>query len=88
MRTTVRIDDALLLELKARASEEGLSLTRFFSRILRAGLEADQQSKKPRRRYRERTFPLGAPRIDLTKALAVSTALEDDEILRKERLRK
>ena len=88
MRTTVRIEDSLLRELKAKASEEGTSMTRLLDRILRAGLRAEQLEKRPRSRYREDTFSMGRPSIDLTKALAVSGALEDDEILRKQQLRK
>ena len=88
MRTTVRIDDALLRELKAKASDEGISMTRLLDRILRAGLRAEQRPRKQRGRYREGTFAMGTPKVDLTKALSVSSALEDDEVLRKEQLRK
>lgn len=88
MRTTVRIDDALLLELKAKASQERTSMTRLLDRILRAGLRADQHEKRPSGRYREDTSSMGPPKIDLTKALSISSALEDGEILRKEQLRK
>jgi hypothetical protein len=88
MRTTLRIDDALLRELKDKASEEDTSMTRLIDRILRAGLRAEQHEKRRSGQYREDTFSMGRPSIDLTKALAVSSALEDDEILRKDRLRK
>ena len=88
MRTTLRIDDALLRELKEKASEENTSMTRLVDRILRAGLRAEQHEKRRSGRHREDTFSMGRPSIDLTKALAVSSALEDDEILRKDRLRK
>jgi hypothetical protein len=88
MRTTVRVDDALLLELKSKANGEGISLTRLFNRILRAGLRAEQRDKEPRRAYRERTHSMGEPRVDLTKALSVASELEDAEILRKGLLRK
>lgn len=88
MRTTVRIDDALLLELKARAAQENTSLTRLLNRMLQAGLRADQERSKPRRRHSEKTHSLGVPRVDLTKALSVASDLEDSEVLRKARLRK
>jgi hypothetical protein len=51
-------------------------------------LRAERETKKPRRRYHEKTHSLGVPRVDLTKALSLSTQLEDDETLRKVRLRK
>ena len=63
-------------------------MTRLLNRILRAGLRAEQDEKRPKSRYREDAFSMGRPSIDLTKALSVSSALEDDEILRKEQLRK
>ncbi len=88
MRTTVRIDDALLLELKQIAAREKISLTRQLNRTLRAGLQAQRADKKPRRRHREKTHSMGAPRVDLTKALATASGLEDEEVLRKARLRK
>jgi len=88
MRTTVRIEDDLLLELKDKAARERSSLTRVFNQTLRTGLRAERETKKPRRRYHEKTHSLGVPRVDLTKALSLSTQLEDDETLRKVQLRK
>ncbi|MGB5551857.1 MAG: hypothetical protein WBO74_15340 [Thermoanaerobaculia bacterium] len=88
MRTTVRIEDDLLLQLKDKAVRESSSLTRVFNQTLRAGLRAEHDTKKPRRRYHEKTHSLGVPRVDLTKALSLSTQLEDDEALRKVQLRK
>lgn len=85
MRTTLRIDDALLAELKERAQAEGVSLTELVNRVLRTGLEA----KRPRRRaVRIRPADMGAPRVDLDRALHVAGELEDEEILRKAALRK
>ena len=88
MRTTVRIDDALLLELKAKAAAEDISLTRLLNRTLQAGLRAEQQEKRPKRQHREKTHSMGVPRVDLNKALSIASELEDDEALRKARLRK
>lgn len=85
MRTTLRIDDALLAELKERARAEGVSLTELVNRLLRVGLEV----KRPRRRpVRIRPVDMGPPRIDLDRALRVAGALEDEEILHKTSLRK
>ena len=88
MRTTVRLDDAPLLELKRKAAEENISLTRLFNRTLRAGLRAEEQETKPKRPYREKVHSMGEARVDLTKALTVASGLEDEEVLRKARLRK
>ena len=85
MRTTLRIEDDLLAELKRRATEEGISLAELANRLLRGGLAA----KRPRRKsVRIRTLDMGPPRIDLDKALRVAEELEDDELLRKLALRK
>ena len=53
---------------------------------LRAGLDAGRTAAKP---YREVTRSLGVqPGIDLTKALRLAAALEDEETVRKLELRK
>jgi hypothetical protein len=88
MRTTIRIDDALMEDLRQRARREKLSLTRFVNRTLRLGLEASAAAVRPRRRFRQKVFSLGQPAVDLTKALAVAAALEDEEVLRKLAMRK
>jgi len=88
MRSTFRIDDDLLEELRERAHREKVSLTRLLNRVLRSGLQT-KQGRAPRRlRHREETHAMGAPRADLRKALALAAALEDDEIVRKMTLRK
>ncbi len=88
MRTTIRVDDDLLGRLKARARKENVSLTRLVNRTLRAGLRAARSRGPKKRRYREQTFALGAPRADLSKALALAAALEDEEAIRDLGLRK
>ena len=88
MRTTVRLDDDLLLELKERARRENLTLTGVVNRLLRRGLQASEQDRQPSRRFRERAVSMGKPTIDLDKALAVASGWEDEEVLRKVSLRK
>lgn len=88
MRTTVRVDDDLLEQLKAQARKENVSLTRLLNRILKAGLQAGGARRRKRPVYRERVRSLGAPRIPLAKALALAAALEDEEIVRELALRK
>jgi hypothetical protein len=88
MRSTFRIDDDLLVELKARARRENVSLTRLLNRILRAGMQAARGRRPPRRRHQERTHAMGTPRVDLRKALGVAADLESEEIVRKAELRK
>ena len=79
MRTTVQIDDDLIHELKERAHLEGVSLARLINRTLRHGISAMGQHSKLRRPYREKTFPMGEPKVNLDKALALAASLEDEE---------
>jgi hypothetical protein len=80
MRTTVQIDEDVMRDLRQQADREGLSLTRLLNRLLRQGMTAARQAVKPARPYREKTSSMGAPRTDLTKALALAASLEDNEI--------
>ena len=82
MRTTVRIDDDLLRELKRRAHESNSSLAKLVNQTIRHGLRTPE---KPRRtkRFRQKVFDMGEPRIDIDKALSVAAALEDEEIIGK-----
>jgi hypothetical protein len=88
MRSTVRIDDDLLLELKEQARAEDISMTRLLNRTLRAGLLAARQPRPRKLQYREKTYPMGIPRVSLDKALTLAAEMEDEEIIRKVMLRK
>ena len=79
MRTTLRIDDDLLHELKARAANEGLSLSDVVNLVLRRSVAAPP---RPRRPFRQKTRDLGQPSFDVTKANAIAADLEDEAILR------
>jgi hypothetical protein len=87
MRTTLRIDSDLLVELRAAARAEGISLNRLLNRLLRRGLGAGR-SGPPRRRFRQAVHSLGQPPISLDKALGLAAALEDAEVVRKLAMRK
>ena len=80
MRTTLRIDDDLLRELKSRAADEGLSLSDVVNLVLRQSVAAP---RRPRRPFKQKTRDLGRPAFDTTKANAVAADLEDEAILRK-----
>jgi hypothetical protein len=83
VRTTLRIDDDLLAELKRRARRHNLSLTKFIDRVLRRGLREVDARPKTRSRYRERTFSMGRASYNLDKALALAAALEDEAVVEK-----
>ncbi len=80
MRTTLRIDDDLMRELRRRAAEQKVSLSRLFNQLLRQGLAGKPMKRPP---HRERVKSMGVPRVNLDKALALAAADEDAEITRK-----
>lgn len=88
MRSTVPIDDDLMVELRARAQAEGVSVTRMLNRTLRVGLSEPRKQAKKCRPFRQNTFHMGVPRVGIEKALALAAALEDEEVARKLSLRK
>ena len=88
MRSTVRIDDDLMIELKTRAHTESVSLTRILNRTLRAGLAKREPDRQRTKRFKQKTMSMGRPTVDLDKALALAAQLEDEEIARKLALRK
>jgi hypothetical protein len=87
VRTTTRIDDTLLAELKEKARKENVSLTQVVNRVLRSGLAASRAPVR-RRRRREKAFSMGRPVQDLRKALSLAARLEDAGTLAKLSLRK
>ncbi|MFO0791132.1 MAG: hypothetical protein U0805_16855 [Pirellulales bacterium] len=78
----MRIDDDLLRSLKRRAQDENTSLTKLVNLLLRRGLATSNAGTR-RKVYREKTFDMGRPKVDLTKALALAGQLEDEEIVKK-----
>jgi hypothetical protein len=78
MRTTVTLDPDTRLLVERRMRERGLSFKEAVNEAIRAGLSPAATS--PRSYTTPR--PLGA-RVDLTKALQISSDLEDEAILRK-----
>lgn len=81
MRTTLRIDDDLLRELKQRAADAKVSLAQLVNDVLRRGLAAPDP--EPVERFEQPTFAMGPARVDLTKALSIADTLEDEEVSRK-----
>ena len=88
MRTTVRIDDDLLRELKEEAHSEGVSLTCLINRVLRRGIASVRQKMGPQRKFREQPARMGEPHVDLTKATALAAAMEDSFVIEKLERRK
>jgi hypothetical protein len=88
MRTTVDLDPHLLKRLRAEAHRRGIPFKELLTTILQRGLE--DRPAGSRARYRCPTYAMGEPlaSLNLDKALNIAAALEDQEIVRKLRLRK
>ena len=86
MRTTVTLDADVAARLNRMVRERGVPFKTVINDALRAGLGVERLE---RRRDRERTTSLGVrPGVDLTKALQLADALEDEESVRKLSMRK
>lgn len=74
MRTTVTLDPDVEALLKQAMREHGLPFKQALNEALRTGLARRDSPVDP---FRQRTFGLGQPRVDLTKALALAGELDD-----------
>lgn len=82
MRTTVTLDPDAEAIVKRLMRDRGLTFKDAINSAIRAGAAGHREP------YRMRTFDMGEPLIDLTKALRLAGELEDEEIVRKLRARK
>jgi hypothetical protein len=87
MRTTIDIESGLLKRLRNEAHRRGLPFKTLLGIVIRRGLEQAPVAPPP---YECPTFSMGTPAagLDLDKALALSSALEDEEVAREVSLRK
>jgi len=88
MRTTLTLDDHLARQLKEVAHRSGKPFKEVVNETLRNGLCAKHAQAAPKP-FKLETVSLGFhPAVNIDKALALSDAIEDEEILRKMELRK
>ena len=81
MRTTVTLDPDVVEQLKALARRRNLSFKAALNDAVRAGLVAERGGSRP---FRVDARPMHLrPDVDLTHALQLAEALEDEEIIRK-----
>lgn len=81
MRTTVMIDPDVETLLQTAVREQQKTLDEVLNATLRQSLATPSQGRKP---YRIQPRPLGIRAgLDLSKALRLSDALDDEEITRK-----
>jgi hypothetical protein len=77
MRTTITLDADVASRLRDFAHREGVSFKQAVNDAVRAGLSSTSaQRSEP---FHQPVFSLGKVRVDLTKALALATDLEDQE---------
>ena len=86
MRTTVTLDPDVVQQLKSFARSRNISFKDALNSALRAGLASDRGAPRP---YMLPTHPMGLrPGVDLTHALQLADAIEDEETIRKLQLGK
>ena len=79
MRTTVTLDSDTEALVRRMMAERGVSFKRALNDAIRAAVPADPE----RRTSHTRTRRMGAPSVDLSRALALAGSLEDDELTRR-----
>jgi hypothetical protein len=79
MRTTVTLDPDVQALLKRAMREQDRSFKEALNEAVRAGLRKPLAAAKAPR-FVQRSFKLGRPLVDLTKANALAGELEDAEL--------
>lgn len=85
MRTTVTLDDDTLALLQEQVRTRGITFKQAVNEAIRRALAP--AGRRPAR-FRTQVADLGEPALPLDRALALAADLEDEEIVRKMRLRK
>lgn len=84
MRTTITLDEDSHAIVRRLMRERGLTFKQAVNEAIRAGA----MPRTRRAAARTRAFDMGAPRVDIDKALRLAAGLEDDELIRKLTIRK
>jgi hypothetical protein len=86
MRTTVTLDPEVEALLRKAMRERGEPFKQVLNAAIRDGLRgAARKASKP---FKQPTFNMGEPLVDLTKALSLAAELEDTEAIKKMRRRR
>jgi len=81
MRTTVTLDADVEALLRKAMRERGEPFKQVLNAAIRVGLtSARRRGLKP---FKQPTFDMGRPLVDLTKALSLAAELEDAETIAK-----
>lgn len=85
MRTTVTIDPDVLALVRKAMRDRGEPFKQVLNAAIREGLTSTRRTiGKP---FKQPTFNMGAPLVDLTKALSLSAELDDAEFIAKQQRR-
>jgi len=86
MRTTVTLDPDVVEHVRSLARRRNISFKAALNAAIRGGIAAERGGV---RRYQTPSRRMGLrPDVDLTHALRLADAMEDEEIIRKLALRK
>jgi hypothetical protein len=80
MRTTVTLDPDVARLLEEAQHRSKRPFKQVLNDAVRAGLKRPAARVPP---FKQRTFSLGRPKVDLTKAGALAAELEDQDIIAK-----
>jgi hypothetical protein len=81
MRTTVTLDPDVEALLRKPVRQRGEPFKQALNAAIRDGLASAR--RKPAKRFRQPTFDMGSPMVDLTKALSLAAELEDAATLKR-----
>ena len=84
MRTTVTLDADTEALVRRRMRERGVSFKVALNDAIRAGLV----TRSARQEFHGPTADLGLPTVNLDRALQLAAELEDEELVRKQRVGK
>ncbi len=87
MRTTVTLDPDVEKLLRRAMRDRGKPFKQVLNNAVRDGLrpETGRKPAKAAKPFRQPTFNMGEPLVDLTKALSLAAELEDQELIAKMR---
>jgi hypothetical protein len=80
MRTTVTLDDDVEHLIRRRMAERQLSFKQALNEAIREG-----STGRAAAQFNTRTADLGVPSVNLDRALQIAAALEDEELIRRQR---
>jgi len=83
VRTTVTLDPDVEALLRKRMEDRGISFKRALNDAIREGSTTGERLP-----FRTRTRRMGVPSVNLDRALQLAGELEDEELIRKQRLGK